>query len=224
MTIIDLTRTIETDMQVFPGTEPPKLEVTNTLEHDGFREMRLTLYSHTGTHLDAPSHLLPDGATLSGLPPESFFGKAALLDLTGPAGRKITRADLGPFEDRIHRADFLLLHTGWGRYWGTSEYFGDFPVLAGDAAEWLTRFPLKGIGTDTISFDSMDSTDFPIHRTFLPKRILLIENLANLDELAGAAPADRDGGEMYVSMFPLKVEGCDGSPIRAAAIIGPSGK
>ncbi len=58
MNIIDLTRTIKTDMQVFPGTEPPKIELTNTLERNGFREMRLTLYSHTGTHLNAPSHLL----------------------------------------------------------------------------------------------------------------------------------------------------------------------
>ncbi|MFP4564415.1 MAG: cyclase family protein [Spirochaetia bacterium] len=221
MKIIDLTRTIETDMQVFPGTEPPKLEVTNTLEHDGFREMRLTLYSHTGTHIDAPSHLLTDGATLSDLAPGSFFGRAALIVSPGPAGRKITRDELEPHEERIHRADFLLLHTGWGRYWGSPDYFGDFPVLDGDAAEWLTHFSLKGIGIDTISFDSMDSTDFPIHKNFLPKRILLIENLANLEELEESVPEGPEEENMYLSVFPLKVKGCDGSPVRAAVIIRP---
>jgi len=157
---------------------------------------------------------------LSDLSPESFFGTAVLISSPGPAGRKITREELEPCEDQIHRADFLLLHTGWGRYWGTPDYFGDFPVLDINAAEWLAHFSLKGIGIDTISVDSMDSTDFPIHKIFLPGRILLIENLANLEDLEKAAPAWPDGGNMYFSVFPLKVEGCDGSPVRAAAIIG----
>jgi kynurenine formamidase len=221
MNVIDLTRTVEPDMPIFPGTEPPLLENTNSLEKDGFRETRLTLYSHTGTHVDAPSHLLAEGRTLSDFPPESFFGKAALLDLTGPGGRIILWDDLEPFAPRIQDADFLLLHTGWGRHWGSPEYFGEFPVLDVDAAVRLTRFPLKGIGTDTISFDPMSSADFPVHRTLLSHNFLLVENLANLDELAEVALGDRKGVEMYVSIFPLKVVGCDGSPIRATAIIDP---
>ena len=219
MKIIDLTRTIDAGMPVFPGTEPPRLEQTNTLEKDGFRETLLSLYSHTGTHVDAPSHLLSGGQTLSEFPLESFFGRAELFDLTGLEGRGLGLKDLKPFEERIGRTDFLLLHTGWGRHWGSSEYFDDFPVLDGEAASWLARFSLKGIGIDAISFDSMDSTEFPVHRTLLSREILLIENLANLENLKKAVPTIPDDGGMYVSVFPLKVEGCDGSPVRAAVIL-----
>lgn len=67
----------------------------------------------------------------------------------------------------------------------------------------------------------MDSTDLPIHKIFLSRGILLVENLANLEELERAAPADPGDGDMYLSVFPLKVAGCDGSPVRAAAIIEP---
>lgn len=221
MNIIDLTRTIEPDMQIFPGTEPPKIEQTNTLEQNGFRERRLTLYSHTGTHVDAPSHLLTEGLTLSDLSPDSFFGKAVCIDLSDPERPPITRERLEAWEKSIARSDFLILNTGWGEYWGSPDYFGDFPVLDVDAAEWLTRFSLKGIGIDSISFDSMTSTELPVHKIFLSRRILLIENLANLDELQTEASRDRSENTIFLSVFPLKVEGCDGSPVRAAAIIEP---
>ena len=61
-------------------------------------------------------------------------------------------------ETEIINSDFLLIHTGWSRYWGSEEYFRKFPVLHEDAARYLTSFNLKGIGSDTISFDPVDSS------------------------------------------------------------------
>lgn len=52
MKVTDLTHIIDTDMPVFPGTEPPIFELANTFEKDGFREAKITMYSHTGTHID----------------------------------------------------------------------------------------------------------------------------------------------------------------------------
>ena len=68
MRAIDLTHTIAPGMPVYPGTEPPVLSPGSTYARDGFRETRLTLFSHTGTHMDAPAHLFPDRTALDALP------------------------------------------------------------------------------------------------------------------------------------------------------------
>ena len=61
MKAIDLTHIITEDMPVYPGTEPPKLTPANSYERDGFKETLLSLYTHTGTHIDPPAHIFPDG-------------------------------------------------------------------------------------------------------------------------------------------------------------------
>lgn len=59
MKVIDLTHTISETMPVYPGTEQPRLTPANSYEKDGFKETLLSMYSHTGTHVDPPAHLLP---------------------------------------------------------------------------------------------------------------------------------------------------------------------
>ena len=80
MKVIDLTHTIKENMPVFPGTEPPKLAPASTFETDGFRETLLTMFSHTGTHMDAPAHVREDGITLDKFPADKFVGKAIVID------------------------------------------------------------------------------------------------------------------------------------------------
>ena len=80
MKVIDLTHTIKVDMPVFPGTDQPKLDSASTLEKDGFRETLLTMYSHTGTHMDAPYHVRDKGMTLDKFPADKFVGKALIVD------------------------------------------------------------------------------------------------------------------------------------------------
>ena len=80
MRIVDFTHIIEPTMPVYPGTEPPHLTAANTYEKDGFRETLLEIYSHTGTHMDAPAHIIPGRPTLDTLPTERFVGKALVID------------------------------------------------------------------------------------------------------------------------------------------------
>lgn len=58
MKIVDLSHTISPDMPAYPGTEQPIFKIGRTIENDGFLEKEITLYSHTGTHIDAPAHLI----------------------------------------------------------------------------------------------------------------------------------------------------------------------
>ena len=68
MRVLDLTHTIAENMPVYPGTETPIFAGANTYEKDGFKETKLTMYTHTGTHMDPPAHLFADRATLDALP------------------------------------------------------------------------------------------------------------------------------------------------------------
>ena len=196
-------------MPVHPGTEGPRFEGTSTLERDGFMERRVSLTSHTGTHVDAPAHLLPGGRSLDEYPPEAFLGAAMVLPVQA---RRITVEHLLPFQERLQRSRFLLLQTGWDRLWGDPGYFTGFPVLEPEAARWLAGLPgLTGVGVDAISVDPVGDARLPTHRELLSRGLLIIENLTGLDRL--------DGAEVELLCLPLKLAAADGAPARVLAII-----
>lgn len=211
MKLIDLTHPISPEMPVYPGTEPPVFVTECVIDEEGFLEKKITLYSHTGTHIDAPAHLIENAKTLDMLPIGHFYGKAFLLNLAHSENRTIGIGELRPYQNTIRLVDFLLIHTGWSRYWGTERYFSDYPVLSSEAADWLAGFGLRGFGADTISADEADSRDFPIHKALLKNDMIVIENLANLEKL----PTNR----FMFSCLPLGFEDADGSPVRAVAQI-----
>lgn len=211
MKIVDLTHVTSPDMPVYPGTERPVFVKECSIEDDGFLEKKITMYSHTGTHIDAPNHLIVNSKTLDQLSIGHFHGNAFLLDVSKAGVREIDIKNLKSHEETIKEVEFLLIHTGWSQYWKTDRYFIDFPVFTTEAAEWLSGFGLKGVGFDAISVDKIDSKDFPIHKIFLRRNTVLIENLTNLGELS----CDR----FTFSCFPLKLEEADGSPVRAVALI-----
>jgi arylformamidase len=210
--IIDLTHPIASDMPVFPGSGPVNLITTSTFEQEGYHEIRMDFSTHTGTHIDCGYHLLRDGLNTLSTPLSQFYGKALVADCREiPAGGLISKEFLQRMEQVISLSDFLLIHTGWSKYWGRDEYFRDFPVLSESAATYLSSFNLKGIGSDTISFDPADSVELPVHHILLSKGLILIENLVNLKSL----PANG----FTFSCFPLKINNGDGSPVRAVGIV-----
>ncbi len=211
MKTIDLSHTISTGMAVYPGTEPPEFSDQCTIDSDGFYEKKITMFSHTGTHIDAPSHILKKAKSLDKLPISSFTGKAYVLDFSHLQKTVITYQDMACYKPLLKKSDFILLYTGWYQKWGESAYFKNFPVLSTEAATWIAEFSLKGIGVDTISVDRTDIRSFPIHRIFLEKNILIIENLTALEELLNI--------DFTLFCFPLKIENSDGAPARAVALV-----
>ncbi len=213
MKILDLTHLIEPGMPVFPGTEPLEIIKSNTIEKDGFEEKILRMCSHTGTHMDAPAHLLKGGKTLDNYDAGHFFGKAIVIDASGMAEGIIKKNTLKERENEIREADYVLFYTGWSAYWGEDEYYDNFPCLDSEAATYLASFSLKGLGFDNISADPVDDVNLTNHRIILGKEMVIIENLINLDKLI-------EQGYFWFSCMPLKTINADGSPIRATAIIG----
>ena len=205
MKIIDLTHIIDEKMPVFPGTKPPKIIQQNIIKKDGFAEKRITMCSHTGTHIDAPSHMIEGGYSLSDFPIEKFIGEGIVIPLETDSFIKLEY--LKKFEFEIKKSSFVLFYSGFDDLWGKKEYFKGFPSLTIEAAKYLMEFNLKGIGIDAVSIDCMENENFDIHYILLKKNMIIIENLKNLKFLLDKK------FELYLT--PLKIKGLDGSPIRA---------
>jgi len=214
MKVIDLTHTISEDMPVFPGTAQPRLKRILTVAEHGFAETMLQIMSHTGAHIDAPSHMIEGAPGLDDFLADKFFGLALIIDHPPCAGACIELKALQRIREKIERAEFVLFNTGHSEKWGAKEYFGAFPLLTQEAALFLASFPLKGAGIDAISFDELDSAKSPIHHILLGAGLILIENLTNLKQVQGEY--------CMFAALPLKYNKADGSPTRAIAIEVPT--
>lgn len=213
MKIIDLTHTIAEGMPVYPGTEGPSLKPASSYEKDGFKETLMTMYSHTGTHMDAPAHLFAHRTTLDAFDVAQFVGKALVIDCTDLGeGDKITLEKIKSARGDADDADFLLFRTGWDQRWGRCEYFGDYPALTAEAADYIIKSGKKGVGLDVIGIDPIADSNLTIHKQlFQESEIVVIENLKNLN-LAGS-------GLFTFCALPMKYQNADGAPIRAIAIL-----
>ena len=211
MKVIDLTHTICSNMPVYPGTEPPTFEPANSYEKDGFKETKISMFTHTGTHMDPPAHLFPDRTTLDQFPAEQFIGKALVIDCRDlQQGNAITMNYLLRYGELVDKADFLLFNLGWDKIWGTDEYFGDYPCIDEEVLEYIIQGNYKGIGFDVIGLDPITDVNLTRHKKlFQEADIVNIENMKNLDQCGN--------GLFWFSCFPLKLDDCDGSPIRAIA-------
>lgn len=211
--IVDLSHPLEPGMQTYPGDPHFHCSPAAEVSRDGYNVQRLQMGSHTGTHVDAPYHFFVDGKKVDELPLDLFVGRAAVLDMSykGAKGR-IGWEDLAIFEDLMKPSNILLIRTDWSKHWGKKTYY-DHPYLTHAAAVEILKRGVKLIGVDTLSPDatSLDGGpgDFGVHEEVLGSGGVIAENLNNL-----AAIQD---GEWMVSLVPLRLAGCDGSPVRAFA-------
>lgn len=205
--MLDLTHSLNNTISVYPGTEHPKFKQISTIKTVGYNELNITMRTHSGTHIDAPSHIIPNAKSLDKFPIDHFIGQAIVLDCSKE--NSITLDFLKEKKDKIKGCDFVLFYTSWQQKWNSDDYFSDFPTLTAEAAKYLIQFKLKAIGFDHISADKMDSTELPIHNLLLENEILIIENLNNLDQLIAK--------QFELNCIPLKIENTDGAPIRAFA-------
>ena len=208
MKVIDLSHSINSKMSTYTKDERFESYDIASIEKDGYNEKLLKLCTHTGTHIDAPSHMINKGKTIDEFNISDFIGIAIIIDVSNM--KKINVEDLISYKDKINNCDFVILKTGWDKYWGTNSYLQGFPTLTEEAARWLSSFNIRGIGTDTISIDAFDSIDFEVHNTILSRGIIIIENITNLDNVKEQ--------EFTLVATPLKIENGDASPVRAVAI------
>jgi arylformamidase len=204
--IIELTQMLMPGMPVYPGTEGPVFNRACTIEEHGFAEMHIGMYSHTGTHIDAPSHMILGGKNLDDYPVSHFVGEACMLDLTHgiPDLEKLKSK-----RDFFKGADFIIIRTGWSSHWGNESYYYDFPVLPPEHISWFLSLEIKGFGIDAISMDAVGSETFENHKLILEAGCTITENLTHLDRVHES--------RFRIVMLPLRIKESDGFSCRAFA-------
>jgi len=173
----------------------------------------LHLYSHAGTHLDAPHHFIDGAQTMERLELEKCAGRARVVDLTVLEPRDlITVEHLAPYADRIESGTRLLLRTGWSAHADLPDYRTHFPRVSLSLARWLARRGIVLLGVESPAVAALTPPEelISVHRTLLGAEIVIVEGLANLDALKQE--------EVTFIALPLRLEGGDGSPVRAIAI------
>ena len=131
--VIDLSHNLYEEMPVYSGTPQPLFQPATTFERDGFRETWLQLGSHTGTHVDAPAHMILGGAFLHELPAAAFVGEGLVMDVAAFAGGEIPPAHFQARRKQLEHCEFLLLRSGYDSLWGHDEYYRGFPLLSAEA-------------------------------------------------------------------------------------------
>lgn len=201
MKIFDVTLPLTLDLPVDPGELPANLAgATPRLGDAPGGALRLPLGSHSGTHVDAPAHVVPGGATVEALALEILMGKARVVDL--PLATRIERTDL----QSLDLSDDLrvLLKTRRAAT-GRREAADDGVYLTEDAAVYLVQAGLKLVGIDALSVDRAGAPDLPAHRALLSAGVIVVEGL----DLSEVEPGDYD-----MACLPLRIPGADGAPAR----------
>lgn len=209
MKVVDLSYEIEENMTAYTNETKPYLKKIASIESDGYNETKINIFSHNGTHIDSPYHMISTGRKISDFQIENFIGKAIVIDVSN-IGHVIEEEFIKNQVDNINEVDFVLFKTNWSRYWKTEKYFYGFPVLSKEAASYLSTCNIKGIGIDAISVDKYDSIEYEIHNKLLKANKLIIENLTNLGMVKG---------EFIFIATPLNIKDLDGCPVRAIGIL-----
>ena len=210
-------------MKIFPGDPEPVIESIYTIENQGCMVSRLSFGSHTGTHVDAPSHVLSNGIHVNKLKLESLMGMALILDCSSVKGSMTFDFLEKAFQDAGGSEDIsiILLKTKkFSRKQNCSEDISyqnndsgekklSSTYLDESAASWIVEKKFKTVGIDSFSIDHFHSKILHAHKILLSGNVNIVECL----ELSLV-----DVGIYFFMCLPLKIENCDGAPARALLI------
>ena len=219
---IDLSHTLEEGVPVWPTHARFGHILYESYDlGDIATQYALSMGEHTGTHMDAPLHFIPEGPAHYGIdevPLQRLAGRAATISATDldpssllPAGHiRRWEEENGPIES----GDRVLIRYGWDRKWAVGpegrNFLEGWPGLSGEAAEYLVEKGVSLVGCDALAIDAFGSEENPAHHALLGNEVYIVENLKNLDGLPPFCT--------FLAL-PLKVKGGSGSPVRAVALV-----
>lgn len=204
MNYYDITKEISEEMVVYKNRDAKRIKrlVQADYTSQSYYESRLELDMHTGTHADAPLHMIEQGITMEQVDWTKFIGPCKVFDLTH-VKEYIVKEDLVGLD--IQSQDIILLKTT--NSYDTS-YNPKFVYLEEDAATYLVEQGIKCLGMDAMSIER-DKADHPTHKIILSQKIGVLEDLQLKDVKAG---------HYFLSALPLKIKGSEASPVRAVLL------
>lgn len=197
-------------MPVFPGLPEPSFRAIANVPDDGYAMTELHLLNHIGTHVDAPAHQIAGGDTLDAIPFERLVTDAVTIDVSAREPGPIGLRELEPRLEEVRAGDIVFLYSDNSRNWGTPAYWTGWSYPDTEAAQALIARGISAIGFDGPSADPVDSTTYDLHRVWLSAGRMIIENVANLDQLPT---------RVRVVVAPMKLRDSNGAPARILALL-----
>ena len=216
--IIDLSMKICEGMMTFPVPWHPFVSITQLgrFEVEGRETRKITLGTHTGTHVDAPRHFLKNGKTIEYTDINIYYGNALVLDFTELPDKTEITLEMLQKKLPCNYPKRILFRFDWERRLPSLGYYSDHPFLSEEACKYLVSCGVVLVGFDSPMPDNPSNgrnseKDSPNHTIFLENDVAILEYLCNLSEVPDT--------EFTLSAFPIKIQDADGSPVRAVAII-----
>ncbi|ANW98331.1 kynurenine formamidase KynB [Thermoclostridium stercorarium subsp. thermolacticum DSM 2910] len=204
--MIDVTRPIFTNMTVWPGDDSVLIErVSSILNGNKANISNIHACVHSGTHVDAPLHFIPDGKSVDRLDISLFTGTVLVIDAENE--KHITEKFLKLFSIKGCKAVFFK--TSYSGLSLDEPFDANYTAVEPDAAEYLVGLGVKVVGIDTLSVEKYDTNDFTVHKTLLRNEVLIVEGLCLKDVIPGKYK--------YICM-PALIKDSDGAPARVVLI------
>jgi arylformamidase len=207
--IIDITLMVTPDMPVWPGDPNVILERVSKIEEGSNANVsRMAMSVHTGTHMDAPYHFVPEGKTIETLPLEVLIGTVQVVELPSTCNlitaSIIKEAGIGAGVERV------LFKTRNSAYWLQTNipFQTGFIGVSVDGAELLVSSGIRLVGIDYLSIAPFKQSR-PTHVALLKAGMVILEGV----DLSKVSP-----GYYQLICLPLKLAGSDGSPARAVLV------
>ena len=201
---IDISVPLRTNMAHWPGDPDVRIERTQSIEWGASCNVsKLSMSAHTGTHMDAALHFVPDGAPLDAMPLSATIGPARVIEI-----RDAEAVDVAELQaQRIRRGERILLKTrNSARCWQQADFVEDFVYIAAEAARFLAKCHVRTVGVDYLSVGGYRRDGSETHLALLQAGVWIIEGL-NLSRVRA--------GSYELICLPLRIEGADGGPARA---------
>ncbi len=222
--VVDLTHVFDGKFPTFDGKPGIEMEKVVDFAKDGYTIFKLTIFEHSGTHIDAPLHFTTDGTSVADLEPANLVCPLCIIDIKAKAkddaNAMVMKSDIEAWvsaNGEIPKGACVAMNSGWAakvdkpEYRTTPEGAFAFPGFSKEATDMLAEIGAASIGVDTLSLDPGNSKDFAVHNSWLPSGRYGIENLANLEGL----PAK--GATLFVGA--PKHRGGTGGPARVMAMV-----
>ena len=207
--LIDFTLPIYHGAPTMPLDPKCAVVVHHTIDSMKYNITQLIISTHHGTHLDAPYHFFDDGITVDQLDLTKCVGPATVLDFTDAKPlQSLTVEDFEPYQSSVVEGARLVLRTDWWRKFPDKQYFSDGPMISPELAQWFADKKIAMLGLETPGVHPVEWEK--VHKILLKAKIVIVEGLAHLNELKQ--------GKIFFIATPLKLQGRDGSPIRAIGI------
>lgn len=207
--VVDISVPIRSQMPVWPGDPPVRLDRVQDLGRgDPVTLTSLTMGAHTGTHVDAPAHFLPEGKTVDEIGLEDLVGPAWVVDVgRAPLIHRPLLEGAG-IPSSARRILFRTANSTRGILF--RPFNPDYVSLSPCAAQWLVERGVRLVGLDAFSVGSVD-TGSQTHQILMAANVIILE---------GITLREVEQGLWFLVCLPLNLVAAEGAPARAVLLRG----